>query len=167
MSSTSDLKFFQFEADFVASLRCIPMQVRYKLDSCGIKLKLEQWHQFSVSDREILVTKPCDTPEAIADYRAILKSLIAKYTDMPAQELEIEPLPPWHQTTEVPPEVNTQAQKFATTITLEQWCNLSVLERFALCKLSRHGHENRNFLAALQEFHLTAPSLPFPGKYSD
>ncbi|HEY9298982.1 MAG TPA: nitrate reductase associated protein, partial [Phormidium sp.] len=27
-------KFFQFEADFVNSLRCIPMQVRYKLDTC-------------------------------------------------------------------------------------------------------------------------------------
>ncbi len=33
---------FQFEADFVASLRCIPIQVRYKLDTCGIKLKLVQ-----------------------------------------------------------------------------------------------------------------------------
>jgi len=41
--------FFQFEADFVDSLRCIPMQVRFKLATCGIKLKLtaspESLHQ--------------------------------------------------------------------------------------------------------------------------
>lgn len=35
--------FFAFESDFVDSLRCIPMVVRYKLDTCGIKLKLPEW----------------------------------------------------------------------------------------------------------------------------
>jgi len=35
--------FFEFEADFVDSLRCIPMHVRLKLDTC-IKLKLAQWN---------------------------------------------------------------------------------------------------------------------------
>jgi hypothetical protein len=30
----SDFPFFQFEADFVESLCCIPMQVRLKLDTC-------------------------------------------------------------------------------------------------------------------------------------
>lgn len=39
--------FFAFEADFVVSLGCIPMRVRYKLDTCGIKLKLPQWHQLT------------------------------------------------------------------------------------------------------------------------
>jgi hypothetical protein len=47
--------FFQFESDFVASLRCIPMQVRFNLDTCGIKLKLHQWNQFTPGQREKLV----------------------------------------------------------------------------------------------------------------
>jgi hypothetical protein len=34
---------FQFEADFVAALRCIPMYVRFKLDTVGLKLKLSHW----------------------------------------------------------------------------------------------------------------------------
>jgi hypothetical protein len=31
---------FDFEADFVGDLRCIPMAVRRKLDLVGVKLKL-------------------------------------------------------------------------------------------------------------------------------
>lgn len=42
-NSTTDsdpLLYFQFEADFIQTLRCIPLSVRYKLDTCGVKLKL-------------------------------------------------------------------------------------------------------------------------------
>ena len=45
--------FFEFEADFVDSWRCIPMQVRYKLDTCGIKLKLAEWNQMNQTNRKI------------------------------------------------------------------------------------------------------------------
>lgn len=38
--------FFQFESDFVATLRCIPMIVRFKLDLCGVKLSLKAWSRF-------------------------------------------------------------------------------------------------------------------------
>jgi len=41
--------FFDFEADFVLSLRCIPMIVRYKLDTYGVKLKLAHWNHFDPS----------------------------------------------------------------------------------------------------------------------
>ncbi|NET53376.1 MAG: hypothetical protein F6K09_33390 [Merismopedia sp. SIO2A8] len=61
--------FFQFEADFVNSLRCIPMQVRFKLDTCGIKLKLIQWHNFNQQERQALVEMPCTTPAEIQAYR--------------------------------------------------------------------------------------------------
>ena len=61
--------FFQFEADFVDSLRCIPMQVRMKLDTCGVKLKLTHWHQFTPQERQELVEKPCTTVEEIQTYR--------------------------------------------------------------------------------------------------
>ena len=57
------LNFFKFEADFVESLRCIPMQVRMKLDTCGVKLKLTHWHQFSQQERQTLVEMPCLTDE--------------------------------------------------------------------------------------------------------
>jgi hypothetical protein len=55
------MTFFQFEADFVESLRCVPMQVRYKLDTCGVKLKLPDWNHFSQAERQQLVELPCET----------------------------------------------------------------------------------------------------------
>jgi len=151
---TSDLVFFQFEADFVESLRCIPMQVRYKLDTCGVKLKLEHWHKFSTRDRERLVTHPCDNDQAIADYREMLQALVVQYTGSPAKDLAIDPEPPWLATEQVPAEVETQAAKVEVAIAPAQWAALSPLQRFALCKLSRPGHENRNFLPALRELGL-------------
>jgi hypothetical protein len=36
----------------------------------------------------------------------------------------------------------------------QQWSQLTPLQRFALMKLSRKGHENKNFYPALQEFGL-------------
>ena len=68
--------FFQFEADFVESLRCIPMQVRYKLDTCGVKLKLHHWHQLEDEERQGLVEMPCATIEQIADYRRHLRQWV-------------------------------------------------------------------------------------------
>lgn len=156
--SSSDLTFFQFEADFVESLRCIPMQVRYKLDTCGVKLKLEHWHKFSAGDREQLVALPCQTPEQVVAYRNTLQALVTKYMGTPAKDLPIDPHPPWVQAGNVPDTVVAQAQQFDTAIPPEKWASLSVLERFALCKLSRPSHENRNFLPALYEFRLKEPA---------
>ncbi|MEO1095286.1 MAG: nitrate reductase associated protein [Cyanobacteria bacterium J06638_28] len=152
----SDLNsFFQFEADFVDSLRCIPMQVRYKLDTCGVKLKLEHWHRFTAAERTALVTDPCETKAEITSYSDRLQTLVIQHTAAPAKELPIDPHPPWLQTVTVPETVQTQAQTFNTSISEEAWRQLTPLQRFALCKLSRPSHENRNFLPALREFGLT------------
>lgn len=146
--------FFAFESDFVQSLRCIPMQVRYRLDTVGVKLKLEHWHTFSVEERETLVTVPCETPDEIAAYRQTLREMIAKHSDTPAKDLPVDANPPWSQDDKIPADVTAQAEKFDVSIPLSCWATLSPLERFALCKLSRPGHENRNFLPALREFKL-------------
>jgi hypothetical protein len=45
-----DTVYFAFENDFVDTFRCIPMIVRYKLDTCGIKLKLPEWVKLSVDE---------------------------------------------------------------------------------------------------------------------
>ncbi|MBW4551370.1 MAG: nitrate reductase associated protein [Aphanocapsa sp. GSE-SYN-MK-11-07L] len=55
MAVNSDRHFFQFEADFVESLRCIPIQVRLKLDTCGIKRKVSEWNRFSEESRLNLI----------------------------------------------------------------------------------------------------------------
>lgn len=146
--------YFQFEEDFVASLRCIPMVVRYKLDTCGVKLKLSHWNQFNLEDRQALAEKPCEIPEEIQEYKAWLQALVIEYTQNPAGELPIDPHPPWTDISQIPESVQEKAQTMGVSLTLEQWANLTALQRFALIKLSRPSHENHNFLPAMKEFNL-------------
>jgi hypothetical protein len=146
--------FFQFEADFVQSLRCIPMQVRFKLDTCGVKLKLDQWGKFNAADRQALVDRPCADPAAIQDYHTWLCQLINDRTGQTATNLAIESHPDWANPDVIPATVLVQATQVGATLTIGQWQQLRPLERFALIKLSRSNHENNNFGPALQEFGL-------------
>lgn len=144
--------YFQFEADFVGSLHCIPMQVRMKLDNCGVKLKLVHWNQFTPSERQTLVNMPCETELESNTYKEFLQNLVTEKTGQPAKELAIDPEPPWLDAENIPQEVQTKAQECRVNICLEQWSNLTAAQRFALIKLSRPSHENKNFLPALNEF---------------
>jgi len=148
------MTFFQFEADFVSSLRCIPMQVRFKLDTCGVKLKLSHWNQFSPSERQTLVEQPCTTEAEITAYREALQQLVKQHCGAPADTLPIETQPAWMDAT-TPPSLQEKTQEVGVTITPQKWAALTPLQRFTLIKLSRPSHENKNFLPALQEFHLT------------
>lgn len=157
-STTPDLKsnnsrdFFQFEADFVGSLQCIPMLVRMKLDNCGVKLKLAHWNKFSQTERQALVDLPCNTESERQIYRDYLQNLVTVKTGQPAKELAIDPNPPWLETTAIPKAVSEKAASSQVHISLEQWSNLTPAQRFALIKLSRPSHENQNFMPALREF---------------
>ena len=148
------LQFFQFEADFVAALRCIPMQVRYKLDTCGIKLKLQHWHSFSTIQRQKLIDLPCETNKEIQDYRENLRSQVFQYFNTYPSDLPIDKEPAWIQIESIPLSVEQHAQELNFAIALNQWQALTPIQRFALIKLSNSNHENNNFLPALQEFGL-------------
>jgi len=70
MSNITTATHFLFETDFMEeNIRCIPMIVRFKLDTCGIKLKLKEWSKMTVEERENLVTLPCRTPEQTDMYK--------------------------------------------------------------------------------------------------
>ncbi|BAY87203.1 hypothetical protein NIES267_67220 [Calothrix parasitica NIES-267] len=147
-------EFFKFEADFVDNLRCIPMQVRYKLDNCGVKLKLSHWHQFTEQERQTLVEMPCTSQEESQKYRELLQNLIVEKTGTPAKELLIEDNPAWMNEEEIPETIQQKAAESSVDITVKQWKKLTPLQRFALIKLSRSSHENKNFYPAVQEFGL-------------
>jgi hypothetical protein len=151
MNSFPVSNYFDFEQDFVASQRCIPMAVRFKLDLVGIKLSLAQWQRFDLSQREYLVTGACQTAAEINDYRQQLTTWLTG-------ELRLCPLeenPLWRCTASVAPAVQAKAQQQGIAISLSTWAALDELARFALLKLSREGHENRNFARALVEFGLS------------
>lgn len=147
-------QFFQFEADFVDSLRCIPMQVRLKLDTCGIKLKLPQWHRLEPQDRQALVDLPCTTEPEVQAYRELLQRLVLERVGVATTDLPVETSPAWLNTGTVPTSIQQKAKELGVQVPLDQWVALSPEQRFALIKLSRSSHENENFLPALKEFHL-------------
>src|SRR5215475_3161010 len=80
-------RHFQFEAEFVASLRCIPMYVRFKLDAVGFKLKLSHWAGLGLEDRRMLAETPCETAEEIDAYRLLLSRLVLEKTGESLSEL--------------------------------------------------------------------------------
>jgi hypothetical protein len=146
--------FFQFESDFVESLRCIPMSVRLKLDSCGVKLKLTHWNQLTQAERLQVIEMPCSTSDEVETYRSLLHYLVEQHgSDRPA-DLPIDSHPAWIDTTQIPETVQARATELGVMLTLEQWENLEPVQRFALIKLSRSSHENSNFLPAFKEFGL-------------
>jgi hypothetical protein len=144
--------FFQFETDFVDSLRCIPMQVRYRLDTCGVKLKLHQWNLFTLVDRTKLVDFDPQNDLEIDRYRDLVVQLIQERSGEEATLLSIAPQPPWLNEAEIPTVLAEKISAAEINFSLSRWQELTVLQRFALIKLSGASHEQNNFLPALREF---------------
>jgi len=157
-SEFEDLKgieYFQFEEDFVeGNIRCIPMIVRFKMDAVGIKLKLSEWSKFRVDDRIQLALLPCNSDSEREQYNNFLRLLIKRYTGNEPTSFEINRSPEWANTDMVPETLFDRLKKFDCVLTVDKWRSLTDLQRFALLKLMKEGHENKNFPKAIKEFAL-------------
>ncbi len=142
---------FGFEAEYKDSLRYIPMAVRFKLDTCGRKLTLDQWTRLSHEERLGLLGLPCSTESEIGVYRERLDRLVAERTGVAPAMLPVETDPPWMDPATVPPVVLQKALEAGVAMSPEQWAGLTPLQRFALIKLARSRDSSRNFLPALAE----------------
>jgi hypothetical protein len=149
-----DSAFFGFEADFVDSLRCIPMAVRLRLDVTGVKLKLNEWSKLGQADRLALANTSCRGPAEILAYSQALSRLVEKTSGVRPSMLAELPEPIWEDASRVPAQVLEQARALGLELPQSAWAALHPLQRFALTKLSRAGHENLNFLPAMREFGL-------------
>jgi hypothetical protein len=148
--------YFAFEADFVEdNVRCIPMIVRFKLDACGIKLKLSEWSRFTTTERNELADRPCVSLEDIDAYKQFLQGLLFKRMGTAGTPIAVDDQPAWANTATVASALHEKASEFGWEITDRQWMRLSNLQRFALLKLCKPGHENRNFPIAMKEFGLS------------
>ncbi len=144
---------FAFESDFVATLRCVPMAVRFKLDRVGIKLTLRQWSRFTPADRHELLTRACRSAAEQISYRGRLEALVRLRTGGEAQPLPAPETPLWEQPDGPPPAVVAFASGAGVSPpTPKAWRDLAELQRFVLVKLSRDNHDNVNFIPALREF---------------
>jgi hypothetical protein len=135
------------------------MVVRYKLDTCGVKLKLDHWHKLRKDQREYLVEADCNSGSEVEQYRGQLQIWIEELMGKPASTLTIDEFPEWLNGDYIPEQIllelkNKLDEQDTEIISISQWQRLTPLQRFALIKLSRSGHENRNFIPALREFNL-------------
>ena len=149
------IEYFQFEEEFMANnMRCIPMIIRFKMDMAGIKLKLSEWKKFSKEERIELAVMNCGFHEASEQYAGHLAGLIKKYTRRDPTSMEVNKTPAWKDLHSIPGILIEKLKEFDWSLPIAQWKGLTDLQRFALLKLCRPGHENKNFPRAMKEFNL-------------
>jgi hypothetical protein len=155
----NDTQLFAFESDFVSTLRCVPMAVRFKLDRCGVKLTLRQWSRFTRDDRQALLVQRCGDAGEVRAYRTALTALVALRTGEVAKPLAEAPCGQWDAADQVAPVVLHYAQSLGERPpSRPEWRALSILQRFVLIKLTRDNHDNVNFVPAMREFGLGQPT---------
>ena len=141
---------FAFEQDFIGNWRCIPLCVRRKLDLSGVKLKLNHWLALTQDQRQQLVDWP-DTSDALHQLRDHLRQCTASMPDGRAKDLDPVTAAPWQQVDQLPEEVADAAAARGVELTATHWREIRELDRFALCKLVRPGHDHHNLAAAFNE----------------
>jgi hypothetical protein len=149
-----DAQLFAFESDFVDSMRCIPMAARLRLDRTGVKLRLNEWSKLDPALRLALAQAPCRTVEERERWKGHLAEVVEKACGAPPALLAEAVDEVWENPDRTPAQVREQARPLGQDVPDAAWAKLGPLQRFALVKLSRPGHENRNFLPALREFGL-------------
>jgi hypothetical protein len=154
---------FQFEQDKYYALRRVPMVMRIKLDLCGVKLSIRDWSKFSREDRESLAAMPYESEMQLAAFRMRVQELIVTIN---GDSTEADPCfrpAPWEIQDEMPAQIGCQMRALGMPVlTLAQWAALSVLQRYALTKLTREGAKNEKLPAALKEFGLVRENLEAP-----
>jgi hypothetical protein len=126
----------------------------------GLKLKLSHWLELSQGQRQQLVDWP-DQAEALEQLREQLQAWTQPMADGEARPLPVAVAEPWQRPEPMPDEVQRAAQQRHVALSTQQWAELGELERFALCKLARPGHDHHNLEAAFAE--LLPPRAPSDG----
>lgn len=153
--SAEEVVFFRFEEDFIEDgVRCIPMIVRFKLDACGIKLKLSEWSRMTPGQRMHLACAECESSADVRRYREDLYRTIVHLTGDAPTLIPVQESPAWSRQDEIPYTIRERLQEMSFALDLSQWQQLTDLQRFALLKLSYSGHEHKNFRKALAEFEI-------------
>lgn len=136
-------------------LRATDILVRFKLDQAGIKLSLRQWASFSVDDRFQLLGMSCDTPHEVMLHKNHLQDLLAVRVSEPAKEIKLDAFPVWACTDEIPESLIRHAASLQVSPpSFAQWTALLPLQRFAIPKLTKEGHDDVNFVPAMREIGL-------------
>ena len=154
MSSHAPLPdLYPFESDETQSLAIIPLSVRYKLDVCEVKLRLQQWQKLPLEDRKALVAAPLASETDVDACRILLHTLVDRHFGEAATAHPLAGDEPWHDASRWPQVVIDQCEREALALPpVEQWTTLDESRRHALFVLGRSRHSQREFRAALKLF---------------
>lgn len=138
---------FSFERDEFADLNWMPLEFRYRLDLCGLKLPLAAWQRFSFSERALLLSLPCESETERAAWIARLKTaLLACGREEPAS------IECWIDPETAPGGVREKLAAMGREPVTGEWKRLKPVQRYALCKLARSKQGDRYFPLAVGEF---------------
>ena len=144
---------FQFEIELAESLIYLPMVVRFKLDTCGLKLKLAEWRSLSIEDRRAVMGAPCMTSDEIRRYREEVITVVERHTGAQPASFLPDPAPEWQREASIPDSVVQRMNEIqVATPGQAQWRSLTALQRYTLVRLARSRHGENHFIPALREF---------------
>lgn len=153
---------FDFEIEASQNLTFIPLGVRYNLDCCGMRISLTDWQRLPHEQRLCLARLPLVQQAAgyaPGAFDAVLTELVRTHLHSEPERFIPDANPPWLDATAVPAQVVQQCA-LAGIGPFDQaaWAGLTLLQRYALLKLSRKPARNHDFPHAAAEFGLIQPA---------
>ncbi len=144
--------FYGFESSDATSLALIPLSIRYRLDHCAIKLHLQQWQQFTLTERDDLLRSPFACTADVKDWATQITAIVQLRCNCAPDQFIDEATPPWLQMDCWPDEVANRCTQIDMLLPpLQVWQQLAPPHRHALCKIARSRHEYVHLPEALAE----------------
>jgi hypothetical protein len=145
---------FDFEGDIHASLACVPLVVRRKLDLVGLKISLAGWNALPREERLALCHLPAEADEDLTVYAEVLRAFAAR------AEAPLEPLPgdPIRRTAWSTAATCERLRARLGTGELDEGAlsRLTEEERYAVVKLAEPARDPEKLLVLVRELGLTA-----------
>ena len=143
---------YRFESKIYPSLSLIPLHVRMKLDLTGVKISLKSWLAFSLEERGVLFHLPVETEEERKNFSSYLDFLSRRYFGEGISLVPPMTDPPWEDPGRIPDSVEAKSKETGHAVTLKEWSQWNLGQRYALFKLSISKNEPEQFYEALKEF---------------
>jgi len=152
-------KRFEFEGEVHASLDCVPLTVRRKLDLAGVKISLDGWQRLARTERLSLCHLPVDSDGDLAVYREVMAGFCER-NGVATKPLH-DPMVDGRQWNEpaVPSPLRERARTLGAALDDARWSALDEESRYALLKLADPKRTPEKLQAALIELGLLAGSV--------
>ena len=140
---------FDFERDMYATLSCVPLAVRRKLDLAGLKISLADWQGLPRADRLALCHLQVDTPEDLDVYREVFRDFAARAGATLKRLPDLTPAE-WAPG-EVPARVAARAAELGRAVEIDAWRNLGEEARYCLWKYASTKDDGAKVAALFAE----------------